>query len=143
VKSVDKKSFEVLCGKTMIIGIGTDITEIKRIENMLQKHGVRFEEKVFTGREREYCDTKPSRARHYAARFAAKEAVYKALGGDTVEHSIGWKDMEIINNESGKPEVILHRAAAALAETLGATSIHLSLSHADSHAIAYCIIEKV
>ena len=102
----------------------------------------RFAERVFTAAERSYCDSQGAvAAQHYAARFAAKEAVLKALqtgwrGG------IGWQDVEIASRESGAPCLIFHREVQELFEKSGATAAHLSMSHTSEHAIAHVVLEK-
>jgi holo-[acyl-carrier protein] synthase len=121
----------------MILGIGTDIIEVERVKNAMNKPG--FKQKVFTEREIAYCD-KAVNAQNYAARGAAKEAFFKALG-------TGWRDqmeitdVEIINNESGKPEIILYGKVLRVFTAMGGKKIHVSLSHIKDTAIAYVIIE--
>ena len=102
----------------------------------------RFRERVFTAAERAYCDGRGAvAAEHYAARFAAKEAMLKALqtgwrGG------ISWQDVEIASRESGAPYLILHGLVKDLFSSSGATAVHLSLSHTSEHAIAEVILER-
>lgn len=102
----------------------------------------RFRERVFTAAEREYCDSRGVvSAQHYAARFAAKEATFKALqtgwrGG------ISWQDVEIASHDSGAPYLILHGPVQELFKSSGATAAHLSLSHTSEHAIAQVVLEK-
>lgn len=102
----------------------------------------RFCTRVFTAAEREYCDTRGANAaQHYAARFAAKEAVLKALqtgwrGG------ISWRDVEIASRDLGAPYLILHGKVKELFDSSGATVAHLSLSHTGGHAIAQVILER-
>ena len=101
----------------------------------------RFCERVFTQREREYCDSRGRvAAQHYAARFAAKEATLKALrtgwsGG------VSWQDVEVSPLESGAPTLLLHGRVRELYEECGATAAHLSISHTAEHAIAQVILE--
>ena len=126
----------------MIVAIGIDIVEVSRIREVLVRTP-RFCERVFTKPERVYCDSRGAvAAQHYAARFAAKEAVLKALqtgwrGG------ISWHDIEIASQESGAPFLILHGSVRELFEKSGATAVHLSLSHTSEHAIAQVILERV
>ena len=121
-----------------VFGIGIDVVETVRIERSLEKFGDRFKGRVFTEREREYCDKMKFPGRHYAARFAAKEAISKAFGtGITAE--VGWKDMEILRRESGEPYVILHGGAKAFAEQKGVTSVMVSLTHADHYSAANAV----
>jgi holo-[acyl-carrier protein] synthase len=125
----------------MIVAIGIDIIEVARIREVLQRTP-RFRERVFTAAERAYCDRRGAvAAQHYAARFAAKEAMLKALqtgwrGG------ISWQDVEIAARESGAPYLILHGQVQELFMSSGATAAHLSLSHTTEHAIAQVVLEK-
>ncbi len=103
----------------------------------------RFRERVFTSGEREYCDRRGTQAaQHYAARFAAKEAAFKALrtgwsGG------LGWHEVEVVSKESGEPVLVLHGSAQELFTRAGATRAHLSLSHTSQHAVAQVIFERL
>ena len=125
----------------MIVSIGIDIIEVARIREVLLRTP-RFRERVFTAAERAYCDGRGVvAAQHYAARFAAKEAMLKALqtgwrGG------ISWQDVEIASRESGAPYLILHGLVKDLFSSSGATAVHLSLSHTSEHAIAEVILER-
>ncbi|HEV7474810.1 MAG TPA: holo-ACP synthase [Pyrinomonadaceae bacterium] len=125
----------------MIISIGIDIIEVARISEVLQRTP-RFVERVFTAAEREYCDSRGAvAAQHYAARFAAKEAMLKALqtgwrGG------IGWQDVEVAARESGAPYLIFDGMVRELFEKSGATAAHLSMSHTSEHAIAQVVLER-
>ena len=102
----------------------------------------RFRERVFTPRERDYCDARgAASAQHYAARFAAKEAALKALGTGW-SGGVGWRDVEVINDSSGRPELILSGTARELFRLSGATRTHLSLSHTAEHAVAQVILER-
>jgi len=102
----------------------------------------RFRERVFTERERAYCDARgASSTQHYAARFAAKEAAFKALrtgwsGG------LSWHHVEVVSEENGAPLLLLHEHARRLFEQMGATDAHLSLSHTSEHAVAQVIFER-
>jgi holo-[acyl-carrier protein] synthase len=125
----------------VIISIGIDIIEVARIREVLARTP-RFVARVFTAAERSYCDSRGAvAAQHYAARFAAKEAVLKALqtgwrGG------IAWQDVEIASRESGAPYLIFHGQVLELFGKSGATSAHLSMSHTSEHAIAQVVLEK-
>ena len=90
----------------MICGTGVDIAETSRIEQSLQRHGERFTQKIFTPAEIVYCEKFKNRAERYAARFAAKEAAFKALGTGWRE-GIRWLDVEVVHQPSGKPELVL------------------------------------
>lgn len=128
----------------MIIGIGTDICDIRRIENSIQKFGDRFKSRIFTEGERQYCDEKSGAASYYAKRFAAKEAVAKALAGQTTG-SLSWHDVEVIKDPSGRPTAMLHGGALKRMQGLlpkgyeGA--IFLSLSDDFPYAQAFAIFE--
>jgi len=123
-----------------IIGIGTDITECLRIANMIERHGELFIGRVYTDHEIAYCSTRKAATQHYAGRWAAKEAVLKALGTGW-RRGISWRDVEVRNLASGAPTIALHAAARDVAEELGIQRMHISISHARSHAIAYAIGE--
>lgn len=122
----------------MIIGVGVDIIEITRIEEAAKN--VNFMERVFTGNEIEYLKTRKMRPEYIAGRFAAKEAVSKALGTGFREFPI--KDIEIDRNSLGKPMVILKGKAKQIAQRHGKYKIHLSISHDKTKAVAYVIIEE-
>src|SRR5882724_8528931 len=125
----------------MIVAIGIDIIEVKRVREVLVRTP-RFAERVFTAAERAYCDGRGAvAAQHYAARFAAKEAALKAFqtgwrGG------ISWQDVEIAARDSGAPYLIFYGPVQELFKKSGATSVHLALSHTSEHAIAEVILEK-
>lgn len=121
-----------------IIGIGTDITECLRIARMIERHADLFIGRVFTPEEIQYCQNRKQSTQHFTGRWAAKEAVLKALSiGWT--RGIGWRDIEIRSEAPSRPEVILHGGVKDLASRLGVTRIHLSISHCRTHAVAYAI----
>lgn len=125
----------------MEIFCGTDIIEIGRIKSTLYKTGDAFIKKVFTDNEIEYCEKKKSvKFKSYAARFAAKEAVSKAFGTG-ISNGLDWKDIEILNNNQGKPYVILTGRAKDFYKKLKGVSISLSLSHCDNYAVAFAVIK--
>ena len=121
----------------MIKGIGVDIIEIARIRSTIERTGARFLERVFTPSEIAYCSSKHNPSQHFAARFAAKEAVSKALSTGWAG-VFRWKDVEIVNAPSGQPRVHLH---GALHNELAAVTLHVSISHSDSHVVAMALIE--
>lgn len=123
----------------MIIGIGTDIIEIKRIEEIITKSKDEFLNRVFTQGEIEYSNSKKRFIQHFAVRFAAKEAVLKALGIGFRE--IKWQDIEIINGELGRPQVRLAGRAREIAEEKSIQHWHISLSHSEDKAVAFVIAE--
>ncbi|MFV1996082.1 MAG: holo-ACP synthase [Verrucomicrobiales bacterium] len=121
-----------------IFGIGIDVVETVRLERSLEKFGDRFKDRIFTGAEQGYCDSMKFPARHYAARFAAKEAISKAFGTGIGKH-LGWKDMEILRRDSGEPYVILHGGAREFAEARGVGKVLVTLTHADHYAAANAV----
>jgi holo-[acyl-carrier protein] synthase len=126
----------------VIISIGTDIVEVYRIRETLERTP-RFAERVFTPNERAYCQAKGvSAAQSFAARFAAKEAFLKALGTGW-RGKITWHDIEIINDEFGVPSFNLSGESLKLMQKLGANKVHLSLSHTSEHAVANVILERL
>ncbi|MCH2114289.1 MAG: holo-ACP synthase [Pirellulales bacterium] len=123
-----------------IIGIGTDIIECLRIGQMIERHGELFIRRVYTEHEIGYCSTKKSATQHYAGRWAAKEAVLKALGTGW-RRGISWRDIEVRNQRSGAPSITLRGGAREVFEELGIRQIHISISHCRSHATATAIAE--
>ncbi len=117
---------------------GVDITPIARIHEMLTRHGEQFLARCFTPAETAYCRTAGRATEHFAARFAAKEAVLKALGTGW-SAGIAWTDVEVINLPSGQPTVQLHNKAAQFARDMGISRWAISISHTDDLAIASVI----
>lgn len=115
-------------------GIGIDIVEIVRIEKALACRR-RFAERLFMPSEIEYCRSRPKPALHYAVRFAAKEAVAKALGTG-FRGGVSWREIEITRDDNGRPGVMLHGATAGIASSLGCANIFLSVSFDHKYAIA-------
>lgn len=126
----------------MIIGIGVDIVEIERVRQAIQNNK-NFLSKLFTEREIDYFISRNMNSEVIAGNFAAKEAVSKALG--TGIRGFSFKDIEILRNELGKPEVILHSGANLIGNKLvgnnNSLRVHLSISHNNSSAIAYSVLE--
>ena len=118
----------------MIEGFGVDIVEVKRIRDAVKKFGGRFLNRIFTKRELAYCKSKGVPEQHLAARFAAKEAVYKAFGGDG-KNPIAWTDVEIVNDKYGKPLVILKGTAKKLMVRRKVKNAVVSLSHTRNYAV--------
>jgi len=123
----------------MIIGIGTDIVDVHRIQRLLDGNS-RFIERVFTAAEIGYCNTRANPAQSYAARFAAKEALMKALGTGW-DGVINWLDIEVRMDQLGKPLLQIHGATKTRLEALGCDRIHLSLAHEKDHALAMVVLE--
>ncbi len=124
----------------MIIGIGVDIVEIERFQGVLKKNGPRFLKKVFTEREVAYCTGRRNAEQHFAARFAAKEATFKALRVSS-RSAVGWKELEVVARRGYGPRMVLHGYAEEVAEKKGIKRIHLSLTHTAGGAAAWVIAE--
>ncbi len=124
----------------MIFGLGTDIIKVDRFEKMVAK-GRKYLKTIFTESEMKYCESKTRKSEHYAARFAAKEAVLKAMG-------MGWRDgytfseIEILNDELGKPMVFLYGKVKDFFQKQKLKQITISLSHSKENAIAVAILEN-
>lgn len=125
----------------MIVGIGVDLVETARIGESLERHGERFTRRLYTPVEIAYCEKFKNRAEHYAARFAAKEAAFKALGTGWRE-GVRWLDVEVVNQASGKPELVLRGRAEELGRALGVTRTAISISHADHYAVVQVVFES-
>ena len=123
----------------MIVGVGLDLCLISRMEKALARSGGRFAARVFTANERRYCESRAQPAQHFAARFAAKEALLKALG---VPEGLSWHELEIAQRPSGGPQVALHGVAAQAATRLGISHLHVSLTHQGDAACAVVIAER-
>ena len=121
----------------MKIKCGTDIIEIERIKESIESLGEKFLKKVFTENEIEYCESKRTQKyQHYAARFAAKEAVFKAISGSlTDKYALGWTDYEILNDETGKPNIKI-----AGIDLNNIENIDLSISHCKQYAMATAVV---
>jgi holo-[acyl-carrier protein] synthase len=125
----------------VIVGIGTDVLEVARMEAELRAGGAAFREAVFAPAEIAYCEGMRYPARHYAARFAAKEAVFKALGA-VPDPGARWLDVEVVREASGRPRVVLHGRAAARAAELGVDAIFATLAHIATLATATVVLES-
>lgn len=121
-----------------IVGIGTDIVEIVRIAQMIEKHGETFLARVYTDLEIRYCREKKNSGEHFAARWAGKEAVLKCLGTGWAK-GIAWTDVEIRNEFSGAPRVSLSGEAGERARELGIADVWITLSHSRAYATATAI----
>ncbi len=118
----------------MVVTTGVDIVEIDRIAYTVDRWGDRFLKRIYTRDEIDYCR---GRSPQLAGRFAAKEAVMKALG--TGVRGVGWKDIELVRARSGAPSVRLHGRALARAERLGITEVAISMSHSRDYAVAFAV----
>ena len=130
----------------MIVGIGSDLTDIRRIAHTLDRFGVRFETRVFTNLERARSDRKADRAASYAKRFAAKEACAKALGTG-MRRGVFWRDMGVVNARSGQPTMVLTGGAAERLASIAPgghrCGVHLSLTDDHPYAQAFVVIEAL
>ena len=124
----------------MIIGLGTDIIELKRMQRSLDK-GKEFERLVFSSEEVAYCKKQGKSLASFSGRFAAKEALLKALGTGWVGE-MKLYDIVVLNNNEGKPYFDLRNEVKEKANSIGATSVHLSITHSNDYASAVVIIEK-
>ncbi len=125
----------------VLIGLGCDLIEVDRIRSVLEKHGERFLKRVFTGEERAYCDGMKYSHKHYAARWAAKEAVSKAFTTGIGPH-LDWTSVSVYHGERQHPLVRLDEKASALLQRVGGTHVWLSLSHVDTYALAVAALVK-
>ena len=121
-----------------IFGIGTDIIECLRIAQMIERHGELFINRVYTEHEIQYCRARKAATQHFAGRWAAKEAVLKAIGTGW-RRGISWRDIEVHNQPGGKPTVLVRGGVRDAIEKLAIGEIFLSISHCRSHATAYAI----
>ena len=121
----------------MILGVGIDVVEIPRIEAAAKRWGQRFLDRVFTAGEQEYAARRGNPGQHFAVRFAAKEALYKALGGGV---GVAWKDIEVASM-GAKPTLVLAGKAKQIAADRSIENLHLSLSHSGHVAVAVVVVE--
>jgi holo-[acyl-carrier protein] synthase len=125
----------------MVVGVGTDLMEIARIEASIARFGDRFLARVFTPEEIAYCQRKKNAAESFAASFAAKEAGAKALGTG-ISQGVSWLELEVTREPAGKPVLALSGRAAARASALGVTHISMSITHSRDTALAVVIMES-
>jgi holo-[acyl-carrier protein] synthase len=123
-----------------IIGIGTDLVEVTRIKDALNRFSERFVEKTFLPEEIHYAQQHVKPETIFAARFAAKEAVGKALGTGVGGEAIALTEIEVKRSSAGKPWVVLHGKGELLAQKMGIKEIHLTISHTDNYATATAVI---
>ena len=125
----------------MIIGIGVDIVDGQRIRRISEKFGGKFTGRIFTAREIAYCSDRAEDYVHFAGRFAVKEAMFKALGTGW-RFGILWKDIEVLNNSLGAPEISLHGKAREISEDLKTENILTSISHDGDYAVGMVVLES-
>ncbi len=121
-----------------VLGIGTDIVECLRIAQMIERHGELFIRRVYTPHEIEYCSSRRSATQHYAGRWAAKEAVLKALGTGWIR-GISWRDVEVRHAPGGTPTIALAGGAREVCEKRAVAQMLISISHCRTHATAYAL----
>jgi holo-[acyl-carrier protein] synthase len=124
----------------MVVGVGTDLMEIERIDQSIRRFGERFLARVFTPAEIAFCQRKKAPAESFAARFAAKEAAAKALGTG-IAHGVSWLEIEVVRAPGSAPTLVLTGRAAQHARTLGVRRASLSLTHSRSTALAVVLLE--
>ena len=125
----------------MTFGLGIDIIEVSRIQKEISRKGGAFKTRVFTQDEINYSEPKITKAQNYAARFAAKEAFFKALGSGWSK-GFAWTDVEIVNDKSGKPDIITHGKVKKFLKQNKISNIKVSISHIKETAVAIVILEK-
>ncbi len=123
---------------SQIFGIGTEIVECLRIAQMIERHADLFINRVYTDHEIKFCQSRKMATQHFAGRWAGKEAVLKALG-TSWRRGIGWRDIEIRSEASGKTTVAMRGGARDLIEQFGITQMSISIAHCRSHATAFAI----
>jgi holo-[acyl-carrier protein] synthase len=121
-----------------ILGIGTDIVECLRIAQMIERHGELFLQRVFTPYEIAYCQDRKAATQHFAGRWAAKEAVLKAMGTGWTR-GISWQDVEVRNEFGGKPHIVLGGGAREICGQAGVDHVMISISHCRHYATAYAV----
>jgi holo-[acyl-carrier protein] synthase len=124
----------------VIVGIGVDVVEIEKLRLAMVRRGDRLRNRAFTPGEVEFCEARVNKFQHYSARFAAKEAAFKAIGTGW-RQGVGWQDVEVTNHLTGKPELILRGKTLEFANRMGAKIYWVSLSHTDQYAVAQVILE--
>ena len=124
----------------MLLGLGTDLIETRRVEQSIDRFGDRFLERIFSPLEIAYCKRKKNAAESFAARFAAKEAAAKALGTG-INHGIAWREIEVQRAPGGRPSLQFHGRAAEYAKRIGVQNAALSLTHSRSTAMASVVLE--
>ncbi len=126
----------------MIVGIGIDLVDVARMQRLLDRKGEGALQRLFTDSERAYAASHPEPARQLAARAAAKEAAFKALAGNDLARAIGWRELEVVSRHHQAPVLLLHGRAYDRASELGVVRVHLSLTHTDTSAAAFVVVER-
>ncbi len=123
-----------------VLGIGIDLVENARIQHSIERFGERFLHRVFTAGEIAYCQSMKFPERHFAARFAAKEALSKAFGTG-IGKAMTWKEIDVRKKSNGEPFIVLDGGATELANERGVTKVWISLTHTEHHAMATIVLE--
>lgn len=126
---------------SLLLGIGTDLIEVERIERLMEKRGGRFKAKLFTEEEIRYSEAQARPAVHLAARFAAKEAFSKALGTG-IAQGVQWRDIGVVHRPGGQPALEIGGPTRAILDARGGGTVHLTLAHTTTHALATVVIER-
>ncbi|HLV25834.1 MAG TPA: holo-ACP synthase [Gemmatimonadales bacterium] len=129
--------------REVIVGLGIDLVEIGRVARLIDRHGERALRKLFTDEERSYAARRAEPARHFAGRFAAKEAAFKALSADSAARQMSWKELEVFGAPDGRPTLRLHGVAASAAARLGANKAWVTITHDERSAMAVVVLERV
>ena len=122
-----------------LFGIGIDVVEVERVSSSIDEFGEKFLNRIFTEQERKYCSAQKRPAIHYAARFAAKEAVAKAFGTG-IGKNLSWLDVEVVRQASGEPMIELSGEGAVFAKEKNIADIKISLTHAEHYAAANAVV---
>jgi len=125
----------------LIIGMGVDLAEVQRVRAAIERRGQRILLRLFTARERAYCERARNRYERYAGRFAAKEAAMKALGTGW-RSGVRWVDLEVVRQPGGRPVMMLHGEARKIGERLGVKHIAMTITHTETQALAQVIFES-
>jgi holo-[acyl-carrier protein] synthase len=125
----------------MIVGVGVDIVDIRRMRQAMERHAERLVQRIYCKGEQDFCRRRHDPVPYFAVRFAAKEALFKALGTGWAR-GVTWLDVEVRREERGAPVLVLSGKAREISGQLGVRSIHLSLSHSEDSAVAVVILEK-
>lgn len=125
----------------ILVSIGCDFIEVERVRGVLERQGARFVERVFTEEERAYCSRMAHPHKHYAARFAAKEAVSKCFSTG-IGAELGWRSVSVYHGDRHQPLVRLDAQGEALLRAVGATHVHLTLSHTETAAMAVAALVR-
>ncbi len=128
-------------GERLIVGMGVDLAEVDRVRAAIERRGDKFLQRIYTAKERAYCERFRNKYERYAGRFAAKEAAMKALGTGW-RGGVRWVDLEVVRERGGRPTLALHGQAQKIGEQLGVKHIAMSITHTSAQAFAQVIFES-